>query len=201
MGYKAGRKMGVIDYNRAYSLLGSKKEKKIGYETKLVHRENGIAVRHWATDIITYHPDGSISLQAHCSVTTKARYNAYLTQRVWSEKGWMFIQSNGIEYPFDGDITIKADGSIDCVPPRLSIRLGEFLNKDIPTWEAAIQTIKDLSLEQVEAVWKKFKNDRPFIARSCTERFLPLALATESKYPHREEMWRDIVFNRLQKVA
>lgn len=194
MGYKAGRKMGTLTYAKADRELGSRDEITIGNNTKLVRRDDGIAVRHWSTDIITYHPDDSISLIPHNSVTTKARYNAYLNQRVWAEDGWMLICSNGIDYEFKSDLTINKDGDIDAVPV-VATKLAKYTGKEIFTWEAVVKTIKEFSLEEMEKVWNRLKKYRIILARYCTETFLPLIIGKDEY----DKDWYSIATERLRK--
>lgn len=190
MGYKAGREMGTLTYNKAGQVLGSHDEKTIGNNTKLVRRDNGIAVRHHYTDIITYHPDGNIFLIPHNSRTTRDRYNAYLDQRVWMKDGWMFICSNDIDYEFDSDLTINKDGSIDARPLAAAM-LAKYTGTEIPTWDVMAQTIREFSLTEMEEVWNKLKRYRVILARYCIETFLPLIIGKDGS-------WHSIASERLR---
>ena len=195
MGYKAGRTMGVLTYTKADRLLIGRDELTIGNNTKLVRRDNGIAVRHWSTDIITYHPNGSISLQAHNSATTRARYNSYLNQRVWTEDGWMFINdSNGNEYRFEDDLMIESDGTINRTP-LFCEKVGDYLGKEIPTTDVLAQTVAAFNLDEMSKVWNKFKKYRYFLARFCTESFLPLVIVKDGDY---DAPWRGVAAERLR---
>lgn len=203
MRYKARHEIGVLTYSKALERLGSREEQVIAGNTKLVIRDDGIALRHWFTDIITYHPDGSISLIPHNSVTTRTRYNAHLDNRVWVEDGSMFIDdSRGLAYEFYEELTIKADGTIDHTP-YMGNRLEQVTGKSIHSWDDLIQAIASLSLDEMTKVWNKLReahrrfssrNYRVILAKYCTEKFLPLIIAQGDG----TEAWRSVAAERLR---
>ena len=90
----------IHDYASAAAYLGPKEDRPLENNTRLVRRGTNIAVRLWATDVVTYHPDGSVTLDSGgwLTVTTKARINAYLPFsgkpfgiNVWSDRGRWFV--------------------------------------------------------------------------------------------------------------
>lgn len=107
-----------MDRQEALTLLGKRDSKKVDHNTYLQTREGGkIALRLHATDIVTYNPDGSMTLATGGwqTVTTKDRLNnalrpfAYISQSrgVWS------IDVRGETYRFQSGMTIYPDGRVD----------------------------------------------------------------------------------------
>jgi hypothetical protein len=76
--------------------------------------ENDLAVRLHSTDVVVFHPNGSVTLNTggYNTVTTKDTINCYSPCRVWSERGQMFVGVNGKSYPFDRTVTVDAKGKI-----------------------------------------------------------------------------------------
>lgn len=113
--------MSISDYQTAAEYLGSKRDRPLpGRATRLQRRSDStIAVRYQATDVVTYHADGSAVLQSDGwqTATTKARIVEYTRVRVYSDKGQWFIRmgSGGWDDPtpaslyYDG-MRIGADG-------------------------------------------------------------------------------------------
>lgn len=74
-----------------------KQSRKLGNNTYLERRPNNqIAVRLHRTDIITYHPDGSCTLNAGGwkTVTTKDRLNKYSPVCVWQAQSIWYVSEN-----------------------------------------------------------------------------------------------------------
>jgi hypothetical protein len=99
--------------------------------TRVNRRGEDIAVTLHDTDVVTYHTDGSVTLDSGgwLTVTTKDRMNRYLGDRgrVYSDRGKWFIYQCGDKVArfFDG-ITIAADGTILNPPdPALEVRKAE----------------------------------------------------------------------------
>ena len=89
-------------HKEASKFLGKRTERKACYETWVIQRDHGdIALRHFRTDIVVFHPDGSVTIdtRGYRTVTTKYRINAALWNSPWSvyaDKGeWLF----GYGYP------------------------------------------------------------------------------------------------------
>jgi hypothetical protein len=77
----------VRDYASAASYLGSKRERPLGTgRATRLHRidEHTIAVSYHWTDVVTYHDDGTATLNSggFYSVTTKERINQYTNARL-----------------------------------------------------------------------------------------------------------------------
>jgi hypothetical protein len=88
---------------------------KVGNNTVQVMAEDGrriIRLHH--TDILTFHPDGNITLNSGGwqSLTTKARMNAYLPAGwvVYSDRGW-FIRTPKGTFTYSDGATFKGDGT------------------------------------------------------------------------------------------
>lgn len=91
-----------MTYNQAIEKLGNKEQKKIANNTYLVRRNDGaVAVRLYATDILTFRPDRTVVLETNGwrSVTTKARLNDYMPV-------YRIVQIKGAWYygPYDADV-------------------------------------------------------------------------------------------------
>lgn len=65
-------------YAEAERLLGERRERNLGNNNRLIRHDNGdITLRYWASDIVTYWPDGHIILttDGYATVSTHARLN------------------------------------------------------------------------------------------------------------------------------
>lgn len=69
--------------------------------TRLVKRENGIAIKYTATDVVTIHPDDSITLDSGGwnSKTTRDRMGYAENVNVFTEGGTMYVCPKGT-YPW-----------------------------------------------------------------------------------------------------
>ena len=95
----------ALDYKTAKAMLGKRSSRKLCNNTYL-KRQSGqtpekpppITVRLHSTDIVTFEPNGRITLDlgGYNTVTTRNRMNSYIPQwlRVWSESGYCVV---GIE--------------------------------------------------------------------------------------------------------
>jgi hypothetical protein len=111
----------------------SKVSRPIENNTRIEQRGDDYAVVLHGTDVVTYHKDGSVTLDSGgwLTVTTKDRMNGYLgtRARVWSERGkWFVGRWDGTRARtrfFDG-ITIASDGTVLNPPdPSLEQRKAE----------------------------------------------------------------------------
>jgi hypothetical protein len=192
-----------MDYQKALAQVKSARngyKKPIGNNTWLIlNSDNSVAIRLHQTDILTYRPDGSIILDTGGweTVTTKARMNEYLDcPRVGSDRGVWVISSGGIEYFFERGMAINPDGTIDG-QPTFAEKLGKIIGKTIETYDALIEAIKALSIEELVEVWKRCKFNRVLLARHCRPDFLPLTIGSQSN-GWRTEPWQQIVSERLR---
>ena len=107
--------MDTLLYSRQYADLDAKltgrcsKSRKVANNTYLERRPGGdIAVRLHATDVVTFHADGTATLDSGgwLTVTTKARINDYLPGGIVlsSIKGrWYLVYSGHGEYDAEGN--------------------------------------------------------------------------------------------------
>lgn len=89
-----------MDYQSANAKLHGRciLSRKLQNNTYLRRRDGGrIAVRLHATDVITFHPDNSITLNTGGwnTITTRQRINSYQPHSVWSKRGDLFIGVRG----------------------------------------------------------------------------------------------------------
>lgn len=100
-----------MDYQQANEQLQGrcKESRKLCNNTYLERRGKDIAVRLHATDVITFSPNGDITLNTGGwnTVTTKDRINGYQPHHVWSERGTLFLSAYGRKYVFESGITVR----------------------------------------------------------------------------------------------
>lgn len=82
--------------------------RKVANNTYLVRRGDDIAVKLHATDVVTFHPDGTLTLNSGgwFTVTTKERINRYLPSGICLSqiKGrWYLVYPGHAEYDANGD--------------------------------------------------------------------------------------------------
>lgn len=120
----------VTGFSSAEAFLAggrSKFDRPIENNTRIVVRGDGrarrIAVMLHSTDVVTFHPDGSVTLDSGgwLTVTTKDRINRYIGDRgrVYSKRGvWYVFTKDGGTFDWDGGvrffdgIRVAADGTI-----------------------------------------------------------------------------------------
>lgn len=108
----------VRDFESAAEFLKHGRDKNnrpLEYETRLVRRdEDQIAVKLFETDVVTYHADGSVTLDSGgwLTVTTKTRMNDYQNlARVWQEDGVWYVAAQPWRFGWDtGQADVFADG-------------------------------------------------------------------------------------------
>ena len=68
----------INNYRVATRYLGSKSERKLAHNTTIRRQGGDIIVRYYETDIVTYHPDGRITLRdgGYSTATTIKRLHA-----------------------------------------------------------------------------------------------------------------------------
>jgi hypothetical protein len=137
-----------MDYQSANQQLQGRcfQSRKLGNNTYLQRRDEDIAVRLHSTDVITFHPDGSITLDTGGweTVTTKDRINSYQPHSVWSERGTWFLTVRGKQYVFEDGITIRANGTVE-------------------GYETDAQ--REKALAEVYAEWRKTDRERSRMSR------------------------------------
>lgn len=83
-------------------------ERKVANNTYArIMQDGSIAVRLYSTDVVTIHPDNSVTLRhgGHKTATTKDRINKFSPYYVRQQKGEWYV--NGIA-AFEDGMTIKA---------------------------------------------------------------------------------------------
>lgn len=106
----------------------SKGDRPIANNTRVQLRDNGdVAVRLHSTDVVTYHPDGSVTLDSGGwrTYTTKDRINAFSPARVWAERGVWEVHTGQDSARFFDGITIAPDGSLQEAKARRFAEAGE----------------------------------------------------------------------------
>lgn len=96
--------MNSTTFEHAKSLLGENNKNKIANNTFAILQYDGsIAIRLYATDILTFYPDGSIAANAngHRTKTTKERINSLLPNnfcKVYAKKfDWLWENGKAFE--------------------------------------------------------------------------------------------------------
>lgn len=92
-----------------------KDSRKLENNTYLKRRGQDIVVRLHSTDVVTYHPNGDISLASGGwnTITTKSRINTYSPFQLQCERGEPFLYlGRGLQVPFVDGITVKPSGEI-----------------------------------------------------------------------------------------
>ncbi len=83
----------------AREYLGAKNDRPLeGRATRLQRREGDrFAVKYQSTDVVIYHPDGSIELNSGGwqTLTTKARITEYAPIALWSDRGIWYVSEKG----------------------------------------------------------------------------------------------------------
>jgi len=101
-----------MTYNQAIEKLGNREQKKIANNTYLVRRNNGaVAIRLHATDILTFTPDGLVTIRTGGwqTVTTKDRINQYTSVGLYQKAGVWYYRS-GDEFS-EGDVVRAETGA------------------------------------------------------------------------------------------
>ncbi len=99
-----------MDYLIADSMLGNRETKKLDNNTYLVRRANSIDVRLHDTYIVSYHPNGDVTLNSgswHTNVT-KDRISRFSPYSIRQERKIWFVTIKGQELPFVDRMVIKA---------------------------------------------------------------------------------------------
>jgi hypothetical protein len=105
------------DYADADAFIGSRDSRKVGNNTYAERRAGeAIAIRLHATDVVTFHADGSRVLDTGgwTTVTTKDRINAYAFPfHVWSDRGtWKVSRRGEVVALYADGMRIGADGTL-----------------------------------------------------------------------------------------
>jgi hypothetical protein len=134
-----------MDFTQANERLGNRSSHKIGNHTYLRRREGGdITVKLHDTDVVTFHPDNSVSLNSSGwrTVTTKDRINCYSPWRVYSEKGvWYCSRPPWSTVAFADGIRLYPDGRVEGAgeDPKAELKLRSRVRKYAHAFITALQ--------------------------------------------------------------
>ena len=115
----------AFTYNDAAEIYDNMPRGKLGANTTIRREDNGdFVIRLYGTDILTYHPDDTITINTggYRTVTTKARINAFLSPKaeLYAKRGKWYIRSGSGVYPFEDGATLTAARGGVRENPRLS---------------------------------------------------------------------------------
>ena len=174
-------------YYDADRLLDKRESRKIQNHTYLKRRDSTtIAVMFWATDVVTYNQDGSISLDTggYRTVSTRDRMDTYNPLGgVCVERGdWWYYNSSLLNnswamfYEFKSGMLIQPDGTPG-TRRREIVLLERMLDKDLTESEAA-EYVVGLELVQIKGLVRN-KYLRAFAIEHCKKEFVPAFLNHE----------------------
>jgi hypothetical protein len=193
------RNLSKLSYWSATYALGDKDSKKICNNTWLERQsDNSIAVKHWRTNIITFHTNGDIVIDTcgYWTVTTKERINMILENiYVGSGQYGPILSYKGTEYEYFDGIKIDANGNVNSVKshPPLVRYLKSVLDIVVDSLEEAYETIKTLDNNKLWKIWQKCTSTRSMIAQVCPIEFLPLTINSDDR---RKDDWISVVMAR-----
>lgn len=168
------------------------KPKMIGHNTLEYYQGNERRVRFHETDIITYHNDGTISLNTGgwYTPTTKARINAHITHPfyVYQERGRWFLtnrETGAVSFFYDG-ITFNAETGEILNPQSDDNAETKRIEKLIKAYCKALKELETLPTPDNGDCWyclmKEVKTGRPL--GEITENKDHLITHLEEKYIH-----------------
>jgi hypothetical protein len=133
--------------------------RKVQNNTYLERRDDDIAVRLHDTDVVVWHPDGSVTLDTGgwYTVTTKDRMNGYCPARVWSNRGRWMVTWGGRDVPFADGITLHPDGRITGVPDADEV--AEQDRRNAETVKAIKGFVKAITPERIIEAWEHSGGD------------------------------------------
>jgi hypothetical protein len=93
---------------------GDKTSRKVGNNTYLKRRGANVAVSLHNTDVVTYTPDNSATLESGGwrTVTTKSRINEYIPGHLYTEAGIWYVAFYGVTYTYNDGMTLHDDGTV-----------------------------------------------------------------------------------------
>lgn len=113
--YGRNRRVILKSYKDAEKVLAGKDAIKLGNNTKLIRRTSEIEVCHFSTAVVSFYPNGSISLDndGYQSLTTKKRLNLYSPFIVEQTKGIWYVHTNTGVYRFARHMHFDKSGKGD----------------------------------------------------------------------------------------
>lgn len=131
-----------MTYEKYYDMLNKPRRfpyRKLANNTYLHRRDDRIAVTYHETDVVTYHPDGTVVLDSGGwrTSTTKERLHNFSPLRVWQEDSIWYVSGppkygESPIYLFEDGITLHPDGSITgeaAITPRQVKALKRRINR------------------------------------------------------------------------
>lgn len=183
------------NYKEALEKLNGQAQINIGYGTWLIHKDENIIVKYIITDIVTYHPDGSITIQTggFNNRATFGRLKQLLRDhRIYCLNGKGIIEdSQGNAHWLYNTVKIDSNGLIISHPPIFAKELGDYLKQNIPDTQTLCKTIASLNINTFNKIWNRFKSNRQFIIKYCPIEFLPMVLGFN------KEKWVTSIISRL----
>lgn len=130
--------------------------RKLANNTYAERRDNGaIAIRLHATDVVTFHPDGTIVANSGGwkTHTTKERLNDYLPARIWQKAGRWFVGSNGSTIEFADGLTFHPDGKVTGGKPQSDADAEKALQKRIAKYCTDLHAALPLPMPSAGDCW------------------------------------------------
>lgn len=127
-------------YQEAQERLGGRDSRKLENNTYLKRRADGsMAVVLHQTDVVTYHPDGRITLDSGGwrTMTTKDRINKYAPINLWQDRGQWFVGQSWqrpAEAIYDDGMMIHPDGSLSGVQTLAQAKDEQKLRAQVRTY-------------------------------------------------------------------
>jgi len=198
-----------MNYSNALAAIQNKKNgdkttKKMANHTYLtLHCDQSVSLRLHSTDIITWYADGTIETHTGGweTVTTKDRINSNLDgYNIYTDRGIWYIRDlrNDFEYIYESGRLQDSTGK--CIlTPSISEKLHKYAGRPVSSLEEAIQTLKVMTLDQLQKLWKhcgprwRKASARAFIVTYCIKEFLPLVLNDSDE----SDGWKNILMDRL----
>jgi len=168
--------------------------RKLANNTYAERRGDHIAIRLHQTDIVKFHPDGTITANTGGwkTHTTKDRLNEYLPVRIWQKSGRWFIGSNGGTVEFADGITIHPDGKITGAKPQSDADAEKALQKRIAAYCRDLQAALPLKPPGNGDCWyclmREKETGKPW--GECTKDTSHLESHFEEKYFVPSLVWR-----------
>ena len=113
----ANLKCNKMDYAVLDEYLGSKLERLLGYETRVVRDGHDIAIKHYRTNILKIDPTNIIKIDVRGweTKTTKDRLNQFLRCRdvyISQAKGKWTIHGTNDNFPYEDGAEVHQDGYV-----------------------------------------------------------------------------------------
>ena len=143
----ANLKCDRMEYEALDAYLGSKLERPIGYETKVIRDGHDIAIRHYRTNILTIDPTDVIRVNVNGweTKTTKDRLNQLLRCKnvyISQAKGKWTIHGSNDNFPYEDGVEIHHGGYV-VLPSRGRRDVSTSIPSDIDPKDYELYGIKN----------------------------------------------------------